>query len=167
MAHLSDGQKHQVLRQLAAGRSYSSVAVAMSREYGIVIDRFQVRTYDPTNPRFAAAEKWREVYWSYRHEYLEQVARAPMFHPAYRLNELQRLLEKARQRENLVLCLKILKQAAIEAGRADRFAGQRVDQFHTQASAMSSEERRALASEIIQSAIERSRVGSTRLELSA
>lgn len=116
MAKLSEAEKHAIVRHLACFVPPSEVVVAISAEFGIKIDRFQVRAYDPTNPRYEGGEKWRAVFEAARTRYLSNVGDIPIAHVGYRLNELQKLLMKAKKSGNLSLALSILRQAANEVG---------------------------------------------------
>ena len=53
MATLTELEKAEIVRLLACYRTPSQVVVEM-RALGVQVDRFQVRAYDPTNPRFEA-----------------------------------------------------------------------------------------------------------------
>ena len=94
MAELSEQQKHSIVTQLAIFARPAEVVAHMLEEWGIEIDRFQVRAYDPTNARFEGGERWRLLFETTRSAYLDDVAKVPIAHRAYRLNELQRRLFK-------------------------------------------------------------------------
>lgn len=118
MAALTEADKREIVVLLAQFTSYSNVVVIMRNQCGVDVDRFQVRTYDPTNPRYAAGEKWREIFDGVRNAYLRSIETVPIAHKAFRLNALQRLLDKATASGNLVLACSILEQAAKEVGSA-------------------------------------------------
>jgi len=116
MATLTEREKAEIVRLLACYRTPSQVAVEM-RASGVEVDRFQVRAYDPTNPRFEAGERWRALFEKERAAFIGEIDDIPIAKPAFRLNMLQQHLEAARQAGNLVLANAILKQAAWEVGR--------------------------------------------------
>ncbi len=116
MTRLSDSEKHAIVRLLAQYTPPSKVVVMMRKEFGINIDRFQVRAYDPTNSRYEAGEKWRAFFEKERTAYLSSIEGIPIAHKAFRLNELQRMYFQAKERGNVVLAAAILAQAAKETG---------------------------------------------------
>jgi hypothetical protein len=116
MAILTDEVKHEIVTALASFCGYAETARHIQTCFGIEIDRFQIRTYDPTNSAFSAGEKWREIFEQRRQAYLHQIADIPIAHRAYRLNQLQKLLDRAMQAGNMVLALRILERAAVEVG---------------------------------------------------
>lgn len=116
MAALSDGEKHAIVTLLAQFERPSDVVVHMRRDFGIEIDRFQVRTYDPTNARYEGGAKWRSIFEAARAAHLSAVEDIPIAHKAYRLNILQQILGVALTRGNITLVMSILRQAAREAG---------------------------------------------------
>lgn len=156
MATLSEQEKEEVVRLLACYHTPSQVVVQM-RECGVEVDRFQVRSYDPTNARYEAGERWRALFERERTAYLTQVDDIPIAKPAYRLNELQKNYDRASQMGNLVLANAILRQAAWEVGRTPV---QRPDMYGAGDQSyrhMTVEERRAKMAEILNDAIARIR----------
>jgi len=116
MATLTDEVKHEIVTALASFCGYAETARHIRACFGITVDRFQVRTYDPTNWAYSAGEKWRAIFDQARKAFLQQVADIPIAHGAYRLKQLQSLLDEATQAGNIRLAMKILERAAIEAG---------------------------------------------------
>jgi len=160
MAALSQTEKHQIVVLLAQFTSYSDVAVIMREQFGVDIERFQVRTYDPSNARYAAGERWREVFNTARATYLASIEAIPMAHLGFRLNSLQRLFDKASARGNLVLACAILEQAAKEVGGTLTNARSvTVEPSEHSFRHLSPEERRARVAEMLREALSSS--GST------
>jgi hypothetical protein len=118
MPLLNDDLKAEIVTLLAQFRGASEVARLIEVEHGVQVDRFQIRTYDPSKPAFAAGDRWRLLFEEVRADYLHQVSAVPIAHKAYRLNELQRNYDRARQTGNLVLANATLEQAAKEVGGA-------------------------------------------------
>ena len=116
MAMLTDEIKAEIVLRLAQFSGYSEVARAIESEFGVAVDRHQVRTYDPSKPAFAAAERWRSFFNEARTRYLDDVTAVPIANKAFRLNELQRSFELARRSGNLILANATLRQAAEEVG---------------------------------------------------
>lgn len=116
MAELTEEQKTFIVQQLACFNAPAEVARAFRDEFGIEIDHHQVRTYDPTRPRYEAGEKWRPIFETTRKRFLEEVSDVPISQQAYRLQILQANLSQALKMKNLKLANETLKQAAEEMG---------------------------------------------------
>lgn len=156
MAKLTDTEKHEIVILLARFTSYSDVAVIMSREHGIEIDRLQARTYDPENPRYAAGERWRQIFEAARTKYLEDIADIPIASQAFRLNQLNELFFKAKQQGNIALAMKLLDQAAAESGRIKPVESPTsYDRHYSELRNLTPEERRARVSEMLRDAMDR------------
>lgn len=156
MTKLTDEIKTLIVTELAQFRGYAEVARLVAEVTGVPVDRFQVRTYDPTNPAYSGGEKWRAIFDRVREQYLTAVESVPIANKAYRLNELQRNYDDARSRGNLVLANQILEQAAKEVGGAMTNQRQlKMDGPVNPCLDMSPEERRAAAAEILRSALSR------------
>lgn len=164
MTKLTEDVKCLIVTQLAQFRGYAETARLVTEETGVIVDRFQVRTYDPTKSAYAGSDKWREAFNKARLHYLKSVEDIPIAHKAYRLNELQRIHDEAQKRGNLVLACATLKQAAKEVGNllvSDRDV--RLNNSTNSLSDLTSDERRAMAGEILRNAIGRhaQKVGSS------
>lgn len=156
MTSLTEEIKYGIVTQLAQFRGYSEVARWVRAEYDVEVDRFQVRTYDPTNPAYAASEKWRAIFESARNNYLIAVEAVPIAHKAFRLNELQRNYERARDSGNMMLANAILNQAAKEVGGA--LTNERnltLGHVSDSLEGTTAEERRSMLTEILDSALGR------------
>jgi hypothetical protein len=116
MARLNDMTKSVIVTMLAQFCSTAEIIAHLSAEYDVRVDRFQIRTYDPTKPSFVAGAKWRSLFEDVRSNYLHQLDAIPISHKGYRLNQLQRNFDRASRAGNLVLANSILKQAAQEVG---------------------------------------------------
>ncbi len=162
MAALTEDIKTEIILQLAQFRGYSEVARWVSDEWGVKVDRFQVRTYDPTNAAFAGSPKWREIFVEARKKYLSSVEAVPIANKAYRLNELQKNYDRARQSDNLVLANAILEQAAKEVGGAlTNERNLHVDKPGGSFRDLSLEERRIAAAQLIYDALSRQNASAT------
>ncbi|MCL6741769.1 DUF2280 domain-containing protein [Sphingomonas sp. RB56-2] len=153
MAALSDREKHAIVTLLAQFARPADVVVHMRNEFGIEIDRFQVRAYDPTNLRYEGGTKWRPIFEAARAAYLSSIEAVPIAHKAYRLNMLQRMLEATMAHGNYVLAASILRQAAREVGRgpaesAANFEGRRFGQVSADQTAKMAEIAKALAEKL-------------------
>jgi hypothetical protein len=151
MATLTDEVKHEIVAALASFCGYAETARHIRDRFGVDVDRFQIRTYDPTNWAYAAGEKWRPIFHSTRQAYLHQVADIPIAHRAYRLHQLQKLLDQAIAVGNLSLAMRVLERAAVEMGSRPP---QELKRYPRQS--LATEEQRANARQLILA------IGSTR-----
>ena len=154
MPQLTEDIKHQIVIQLAQFRGYAEVSRLIHEETGVKVDRFQVRTYDPTNMAYAGSDKWRAIFDTARHAYLHSVETVPVANKAYRLNELQRNYSEARAKGNLALANATLEQAAKEVAPSALERNGMV-QSSSPYAAMTPEERRAMVAEILEKALDR------------
>ena len=155
MPRLNEEVKIFIVTQLAQFRGYAEVARLASAEAGVVIDRFQVRSYDPTNMAYAGSNKWRAIFEIARHDYLNSVDAVPISSKAYRLNQLQCILNEALSRGDVVNAMAALRQAAKEVGtlvRIDRNA--RTNNSTNSLGDLTSKERRAMATEVLRNALD-------------
>jgi hypothetical protein len=119
MAALSDDVKRFVVQALACYDTPSQVAEAVKEEFGIVVVRQQVATYDPTKHTGRnLSPKWRAVFEATRAKFKEEVSDIPIAQRAFRLRALQRIATKAEGMRNMALTLQVLEQAAKEVGDA-------------------------------------------------
>ena len=156
MPKLTDELKHLIVVHLAQFKGYAETARLVHEETGVQVDRFQVRTYDPTNIVYAGADKWRDIFDANRRLYLTSVEAVPIANKAYRLNELQRNYAEARNKGNLVLANAALEQAAKEMAPS---ASERNGPVPSSSpfAAMTSEERRAAVTEMLRAALDAKR----------
>lgn len=156
MPKLNDEIKSLIVTQLAQFRGYAEVARFVTDETGVEVDRFQVRTYDPTNMAYAGGDKWRAIFDAERNAYLNLVERIPISKQAYRLNELQRNYGIARDKGNLVLANATLEQAAKEVGNS--FTNERSIRTGLPANPLcgtTPEERRAMVADMLRNALDK------------
>jgi hypothetical protein len=141
MAELSDDDKMTIVQQIACFRGYAEVVAFMRAEHSVETDVQQVRTYDPTNPRFEAGEKWRPIFEATRKAYIEDVSAVPIANQGFRLNELHRLYVEALKAKNRKLAADLMRQAAEEVGGA-LTNQRRVDMHRVGPSELAPDERR-------------------------
>lgn len=119
MAKLSEAEKRFIVQALACYDTPTQVAEAVKEEFGTVLDRGHVGCYDPTKAAGKElAKKWRDLFEETRKRFRAEVAEIPIADQAYRLRQLQRMLQDAMNRKNVVLASQLLEQAAREAGGA-------------------------------------------------
>ncbi len=152
MPILNDEIKAEIVTKLAHYDGYSEIAKAISAEHNVAVDRFQIRSYDPTNTLFAAGERWRAMFEKERNAYVNDISGIPIAHRAFRLNELQKIYSKAIVSRNLVLASSVLEQAAKEAGGA--LTNERHLKVTSRVDAMTAYERRAAFVELVKKAVD-------------
>jgi hypothetical protein len=119
MARLDEAVKRFIVQALACYDTPSQVAEAVKEEFGLVLDRAHVAVYDPTKASGKdLSKKWRDLFEETRKRFRKEVAEIPIADQAYRLRQLQRMLQDAMSRKNVVLASQLLEQAAKEAGGA-------------------------------------------------
>ena len=116
MAELDSEQKLAIVQALACFTTPAEVTVMMKEQFDLEVVIQQVVKYDPTKPSYQGAEKWRELFNETRKAYIEQVSEVPIANQGYRLQQLQKNLDKAVKAKNFVLANATLKQAAEEVG---------------------------------------------------
>lgn len=117
MAALSEDVKRFVVQALACYDTPSQVAEAVKEEFGIVVVRQQVATYDPTKHTGKnLSPKWRAIFQATRDNFKAEVADIPIAQRSFRLRTLQRMVTKAEGMKNMALTAQLLEQAAKEVG---------------------------------------------------
>lgn len=158
MAELSEEQKETVVRLLAEFKRPAEVVAYIQDAWGTTIDRFQVRTYDPTNARFEAGERYRAMFEAVRASFLDDLANIPISHQGFRLNLLNEMALKAMHQGNLMLASRLLEQAAKEVGGL--FSARRElrveDTRKSSVASMTPEERKQALAEVIRQAMDNS-----------
>lgn len=152
MPKLSDPIKAEIVTMLARFCSASDVIRTIEVEFGVQVDRFQVRTYDPSKAAYAAGDKWRDLFSKVRSAYVTEIEPIPIAHKAYRLNQLQRSFDIARERGNLVLASAMLEQAAKEVGGA--LTNTQTVSVTSSTMEMTAEERREKFTELVRKALD-------------
>lgn len=108
-----------VVQGLACYDAPSVVAAAVKAEFGLVITRQLVETYDPTKRAGAGvANKWRVLFEETRKAFLEDTSAIGIANRSVRLRALHRMAERAETAGNIALAAQLHKQAAEEVGGA-------------------------------------------------
>lgn len=129
MAKLNEAVQRFIVQALACYDTPTQVAASVKEEFGIELTRQQVATYDATkHSGRTMAKKWKDLFESTRTRFRAEVAEIPIADQAYRLRQLQRMLQDAMARKNVVLASQLLEQAAKEAG--GQFTNRRLNE-HT------------------------------------
>jgi hypothetical protein len=106
-----------IVQALACFDSPKTVADAVKAEFGVVVTRQLVETYDPNKKasnRLAA--KWVALFEATRKAFLEDTSKIGISHRAVRLRALQRMADRAETMGNIALAAQLHEQAAKEAG---------------------------------------------------
>lgn len=108
-----------IVQGLACFDTPSVVAEAVKKEFGLVVTRQRVETYDP-NKRCAKklGHRWRELFEVTRKTFLEDTSEIAISHRAVRLRAIQRMAQKAETVGNMALAAQLYEQAAKEVGDA-------------------------------------------------
>lgn len=119
---LTNDQKLYVVQELARFRTPSEIAAAVREDFGVEISRQAIFGYNPER-NSELSEKWRVIFAQERRRFLEDLDSIAIAHRPFRLQELEAIYRQARSRNNLVLALQALEQAAKEEG--GRFTSRR------------------------------------------
>lgn len=118
MAGLPTAVKIHIVQGLACGDSNETVIASVRENFGIVVSRQCVQAHNPERAAGARlAPHWRTMFYDVRRKYMTELESIGIVWPAVRLRRLQRMVEQAEAMGNLPLVIRILEQAAREAGR--------------------------------------------------
>jgi hypothetical protein len=118
MARISKQLRLRITTELACFTTPSEVRDLVKREFGMELSLSTITHYDGSLPSVDLSKGLREVFTKTRARFLEDCSAIPIANLAYRLRELQKLLEKEKDRENTVGARASLEQAAKEIGGA-------------------------------------------------
>jgi hypothetical protein len=150
VAVLSEPHKEAIVVQLARFRRPAEVVAFMRDEHELELTVQQVRTYDPTNPRFEAdRDKWEPIFAAAREAYIADMKQVTVANQAFRLNELHDLYGKAKASKNYKLAAELLEQIARECGGVLTNRRELDVSDSRRARDMSTDDRRALLGSII------------------
>lgn len=126
MATLKAEHKTFIVAAIARFQTPSEVAAGVKAEFGLDIDRQQVRFYNPQQ-NAACPQMWVDLFESERRNFLDDRSRIGVSNLAFRQLVRQRLLQRELDspRPNVILVLDIIKQAAMDEG--DAFSAKRDD----------------------------------------
>lgn len=116
---LSNEARTFVVQALACFDTPSTVAEAVKKEFGAVVTRQHIESFDPTKKAGQnLAPKWKALFESARSQFLDDTTSIGVSHRAVRLRSLNRMIAKAEDMGNLSLAAQLLEQAAKETGNA-------------------------------------------------
>jgi hypothetical protein len=116
MPRLNETVKAFIVTRLACKATPTDVVDEVKEIFGLDLPRQHVHYYDPDAPASKAPKKWRELHAETRKQWLAGAAEAGIAFSRRRLEELDRLYERAKRSGNLPLAAQLLEQAAKEQG---------------------------------------------------
>ena len=119
MARMTEAHRRFVVMRLACFHTPTEIVKEVKELFDLELSRQQVHYYDPTVPSSRCPKKWQALFEETREAYRNVEADVGIAYERYRLEELQRLYERAKSmgnQGNLPLALDILEQAAKEKG---------------------------------------------------
>lgn len=118
MARLNQEVKRRIVERLACFEEPTAVAQLVQQEFGVSVTRQQVYSYDPTRAANEGklAKELKGLFEKTRKAFTEKTEGIGVSHKSFRLQQLQRMAEKAEGMGNLKLAADFLEQAAKEMG---------------------------------------------------
>lgn len=114
MARLNDKHKAFLVQQLATFATPSEARDALNETFGLTVGLDQVVFYNPTTANGERlAEKWKALFRETRERFKAETGEIAIANKAYRLRELQRIIESTRSPK---LKMEAMEQAAKEVG---------------------------------------------------
>lgn len=114
MAALKEPVKIFIVQALACRDTPQEVAELVKQEFGIITDRMQCASYDPTKAAGRnLSKKLRDLFEETRKKFDEGLIDIPIANKHYRMKQYDKLLNKTK---NTVTALKIMEQAAKDSG---------------------------------------------------
>ena len=116
MATLSTEVKLHIIQALACYDPPTQVSKSVLEEFGVKVDRTQVQKYDPSKVAGRnLAKKFKELFETTRASFIANQLLIPISIKNYRLRQLQKIFDKAMERNNYMLAKDILALAAKES----------------------------------------------------
>jgi hypothetical protein len=123
MAALPTAVKLHILTALACFETPTRVVESVKAIFGLELSRQCVEAHHPYRRAGARLDpKWRAIFDETRTRLLTELDNIPIACQAYRLRQLDRLLERTERMGNLDMANQVLKQAAMEVGGMYRTA---------------------------------------------
>lgn len=114
MAALKEPVKIFIVQALACRDTPQEVADLVKQEFGIITDRMQCASYDPTKAAGRnLSKKFRDLFEETRKKFDEGLIDIPIANKHYRMKQYDKLLNKTK---NTVMALRIMEQAAKDSG---------------------------------------------------
>jgi hypothetical protein len=113
---LSDTVKRRIVEHLACFRTHAEVASLIFNEFDVQLTPRHIRAYDPLSFQFAGSAHWLDYHQLVRKRCSQELGEIAIAHRAYRLKQLQWLLDQAMDLGNHRQAMDLLEQAAKEVG---------------------------------------------------
>lgn len=114
MAALKEPVKVFIVQSLACRDTPQEVADLVLQEFGVIIDRKQCQSYDPTKVAGKnLSKKFKDLFNETRKKFDKGLIDIPIAVKHYRMKQYDKLLNKTK---NTVMALKIMEQAAKDSG---------------------------------------------------
>ena len=114
MAALKEPVKIFIVQALACRDTPQEVAELVKQEFGIITDRMQCASYDPTKAAGRnLSKKFKDLFKETRKKFDEGLVDIPIANKYYRMKQYDKLLINTK---NTVTKLKIMEQAAKDSG---------------------------------------------------
>lgn len=114
MAALKEPVKIFIVQALACRDTPQEVAELVKQEFGVITDRMQCASYDPTKAAGRnLSKKFKDLFEETRKKFDEGLIDIPIANKHYRMKQYDKLLNKTK---NTVTALKIMEQAAKDSG---------------------------------------------------
>lgn len=114
---LTEDAKNFAVLCFARFMTPTQVAKAVNERFGLAIDKRAAHRYDPTRSNGQKlGNKRKALFAEVRQRFLDELEQIPIAHRAVRLQQLQTHYDGALEKNNVGMGLRILEQAAKEAG---------------------------------------------------
>ena len=118
MATLTENEKRYIIQQFAMFGTPQEIADDVSTISGKDVSRQQVHKYNPKY--FKVKQTLLDLFNTTRQTFLERVKEIPIANKAYRLNELNKMLDREKRKDarmqNTKVMREVLEQSAKEVG---------------------------------------------------
>lgn len=117
MAALNNEVKAFIVQALACYDSLETVSSSVKEQFGLILTRQQIQSYDPTKAAGKSlSTKWVELFEITRERFQNEISDIPIANKAYRLRALDRMAARAEGMKNFNLTAQLIEQAAKECG---------------------------------------------------
>lgn len=98
MKQLPEAIKKRIVEHLACFQTPADVVQLIAEEFDVSLTPRHVRAYDPASFQFAASPRWLEYHVAVRERYRTEIGNFAIAHRAYRLAQLQTIVDAALER---------------------------------------------------------------------
>lgn len=116
MRRLPEAIKRRIVEHLGCYCTHAEVAALIAEEFDVSLTPRHIRAYDPSSLQFAGSNRWLDYHRSVRERCQKALGGVAIAHRAYRMRQLQRILDLSLSRGQYTLARQTLEQAAKETG---------------------------------------------------